>query len=83
MVEMKTRLQDISTAINKVLCLILSLFIFRFFAGFDVLIQCMSTTKHSLSNLTFCWDNAALLITDALHDEYQWFYGNLNFSHFV
>ena len=30
------------------------------FAGSDVLIQCMSTTTHSLSNQTLYWSNVAL-----------------------
>ena len=36
-----------------------------------MLIQCMSTTTHSLSNQTACWSNVALQIPDALPDEYQ------------
>ena len=34
--------------------------LFPRFAGSDVLIQCMSTTTHSLSNQTFYWSNVAL-----------------------
>ena len=36
---------------------------FPCFAGSDVLIQCMSTTTHSLSNQTFYWSNAKVNAT--------------------
>ena len=49
------------------------------FAGSDVLIQCMSTTTHSLSNQTFYWSSVALEIPNALSDECQrCFYTVLN-----
>ena len=44
-----------------------------------MLIQCMSTTTHSLPNQTFCWSNVAHQIADALPGEYQrCFYTVLN-----
>ena len=55
------------------LCLLLRCFP-AFLAGLDVLIRCLSTSTHSLSNQTFCWNNATPQIVDALLDEYHWRY---------
>ena len=53
-------------------------------ASSDVLIQCMSTTTHSLLNQTLYWSNVALQIPDALPDDYQWcFYRALNSKPFA